>query len=174
MFIPAATALKNLVYRIIPTPGQAFHGSVTLTTFFSIFPISSFFLSFLLPTSCLAGNRKKCFVQQISTFDQLWEKDRVVITDDRTHDHWQWAVLELLSLWWCFPNMCNDRLPVLYMSGQYNDGRTDHRDSWVTCCPALLWSLTSVCFWSIGLMESGSQRMAVIPELQSETYQLTG
>lgn len=88
--------------------------------------------------SCSAENSEKRFVEQILIFDQLWEKDRgVVITDNRANDRWQCAVLDLLSLWWCFTNTRDDRVPVLYMSRQNNDGLMDHRESWATCCPAV-------------------------------------
>ncbi len=117
--------------------------------------------------SCFAENREKLFMEQISIFDHCGRDRGLAITDDRAHDRWQWAVLELLLPWWCFPNTCTDRLPVLCMSRRHNDGHMHRRRAkWGTRCQALLWSLTSVHFWSVSVTKSGNQRPAVAPQLK--------
>lgn len=86
MFIPAATALKNLVYRIIPTPGQAFHGSVTLTTFHFHFPYFFFLSFFSSPHILLSWEQKEVFcatdfhfwsvVRERQSGDNRWQDTR--------------------------------------------------------------------------------------------------
>lgn len=134
MFIPAATALKNLVYRIIPTPGQAFHGSVTLTTFFSIFLIFSFLLPQLRSLcgtdldswSVVRGRQRSGDNRRRGAPPLASRCAGAVVAPVMFHNHVRWQT----------PYPC------------HNDGWVDRRASWATRPPVLRWRLTWVGFWS--------------------------
>lgn len=148
MFIPAATALKNLVYRVIPTPGQAFHGSVTLTTFYSIFLIFSSLSSFLSsPYVLLSYELKEALC---GTDFNFWLDVR-----KRLSKEWQqmtWQKISHRKL--CWKQCCFDYVAPTYvmtdyvqsMSWQYCVWWQDHRNSCAKCCPALLLSFTLLSF----------------------------
>lgn len=135
MFIPAATALKNLVYRIIPTPGQAFHGSVTLTTFFSIF------LLFFPPLLFFSARPPQRWTEEgfCGTDFDFWSFSERDGADKRCHGAQPPAVT-------C--GCCDDvspmgRSPILCISRQNDRGWRDRGDSSAVRDDfALLWQLS--------------------------------
>lgn len=153
MFIPAATALKNLVYRIIPTPGQAFHGSVTLTTFFSIFPPYipplPFFFS-LSPHVVLSGEQRKVF--RGTDFDfwsfYVWEGAGA---DERCH-----GAPPPPPAVTC--GCCDDVFPPTGRSPILCIFATKRRRAGGTAATALLWEMTLPGSNSFGLAPVGKPR----------------
>lgn len=149
MFIPAATARKNLVYRIIPTPGQAFHGSVTFTTFFSIFLL--FFLpSFSSPHVVLRGEQRRVLRNRFWFLIIFWERgggggEPVLMKNVTAHNCRRWpAAAVMMSPQWAGAPSCASRDKTTAAGG--------------TAGTAPLWEMTLPCSNSFGLAPVGKPR----------------
>lgn len=143
MFIPAATALKNLVYRVIPTPGQAFHGSVTLTTFFSIFLISSSLL-FFSPRPAELRTETSTLWNRFRFLISCERKPKGVRSDNRRQGTWSLEVSRAGTIVavMMFPNQMQHQIPIS-CTCHNNEMLGAHSTQGATCCcPALLCSLT--------------------------------